>query len=751
MRLSSRIAASAAALIGTQNLFAAAGNEPALEEVVVTATKRTERLQDVPIAVSAISAEDIQARGFTQFADYVNTIPGVFFQDGGPGNSIIHIRGASESGVGSTVATYFGDTLTSVFTNHGGQPNVRLVDIERVEVLRGPQGTIYGANTLVGVLRIVPAAPDATQFDFDLGTRGFTTAHSSDESYHVEGAVNIPLVQDRLALRVVGYKDDIAGYIDNIVPAQDPVDYSEVFELPPGTLVTPAVTASTQKDINREKTWGGRAAVRWQPTDQLRVDVSHVTQDATLDSEPFTVPAAGDYAQSSSLFPLARGGYGERLNITGASITYDWEPVSLVSSSNWMEMHRQSHQDLAFLANAQVGSPIPWFYLDESFGKLFTQEVRLQSRGEAPLQWTAGLFYLREKADLRQFAADLSCPTCLGTVFLEQDFALDIPRARQLNEEQRSVFGEVSYRFAQIWTLGVGARYLEDEIESFSPTILGFLGLGSPPPGPPLTGKVYEFNPSAYLRLEPSDDLTFYAQAGRGFRSGDVNDSLPDACLEQAAALGIKPTTDPDTLWNYELGMKARFAGGRLGVNAAVYKEDWKDVQQGLSLECGFGGIVNGGDIDGKGAEVELVAQPTDAWRLNLAASYNKSRFDRVIPGSTFIQGERLPDAPEKNFSAGAQYSFPIGGQWNGFARADYIYVGNVRVKFAADPDILQESYDVVNARVGFQRQNLGVELFGRNLTDERAVSVTAEPSFGGYQTIIRPREIGVEVRYSFR
>jgi iron complex outermembrane recepter protein len=751
MRVLLQIAATTAALTVTQGITAAAGNAPALEEVVVTATKRSEPLQDVPIAVSAITAEDIQQRGFTQFADYINTIPGVYFQDGGPGNSIIHVRGASESGVGSTVATYFGDTLTSVFTNHGGQPNVRLVDIDRIEVLRGPQGTIYGANTLVGVLRVVPAAPDVSQFDLDLGTRGFTTAHSSDESYHVEGVVNVPLVQDRLALRVVGYKDDIAGYIDNIAPTRDAVDYSEVFELPSDTLVTPAFGASRQRDINAEETWGGRAALRWQASDQLRIDVSHLTQHATLNSEPFTVPAAGDYAQSSSLFPLIRGGYGERLNITGTGLAYDWENLSLVSSSNWMQMHRQSYQDLTFLALAQVGAPIPWFYLDESFGKLFTQEVRLQSRGDAPLQWTFGFFYFREKADMRQHAADLSCPTCLGTVFLEQDFALDIPRARQLNETQRSVFGEVSLRFARLWTVGVGARYLEDEIESFDIPTFGFLALGSPEPGPPRTGKVYEFNPSAYLRLEPTDAMTFYLQAGRGFRSGDVNDPLPDACQEQVAGLGIKETTDPDTLWNYELGMKARFAGGRLGVNAAVYKSDWKDVQLSLGLDCAFSGIVNGGDIDGKGAELEIIAQPTDAWQLNLALSYNKSRFDNVIPGTAFVPGERLPDAPEKNMSAGAQYSFPLGGQWTGFARADYVYVGDVRVKFASDPPILQDAYDVVNARLGFQRDNLAVELFGRNLTDERAVSVTAEPSFGGYQTIIRPREIGVELRYSFR
>src|SRR5690349_9239127 len=142
-----------------------------LEEVVVTATKRSEPLQDVPLSVSALSAEQIQTRGFSKFSDYINTIPGVYFQDGGVGNSTIHIRGATESGVGSTVATYFGEAITSVLTNHGGKPNLRLVDIDQVEVLRGPQGTLFGADALAGVLRITPAAPDLKSLQVKTGAR----------------------------------------------------------------------------------------------------------------------------------------------------------------------------------------------------------------------------------------------------------------------------------------------------------------------------------------------------------------------------------------------------------------------------------------------------------------------------------------------------------------------------------------------------------------------------------------------------
>src|ERR1044072_6147789 len=183
-----------------------------LQEIIVTATKRSERLQDVPISMSAITSEDITARGFTNYADYLNSVPGVYFQDLGAGHGTVRIRGisASEGGVPSTTATYFGETVTSVLTNQGGKPNLRLVDIDRVEVLRGPQGTLFGASALAGVVRVLPNAPNLQEFEGDVGVRGFTTAHSDDQSYHVEGTINLPLVTDKLALRVVGYKDDVA-------------------------------------------------------------------------------------------------------------------------------------------------------------------------------------------------------------------------------------------------------------------------------------------------------------------------------------------------------------------------------------------------------------------------------------------------------------------------------------------------------------------------------------------------------------
>jgi outer membrane receptor protein involved in Fe transport len=265
-----------------------------------------------------------------------------------------------------------------------------------------------------------------------------------------------------------------------------------------------------------------------------------------------------------------------------------------------------------------------------------------------------------------------------------------------------------------------------------------------------VTGSIHEFNPSGYIRYKPSDGTTLYVQASRGFRSGAVNEPYPVQCQAEAASAGIKAITDPDTLTNYELGLKSRFADGKLSLNAAVYKDNWHGVQLGVQLDCGFSGIVNAGNIEGKGVELELLAQPTPAWQFNLSFAYNQNHFKDVESGTGFARDQRLPDAPEKNASAGAQYNFRLSRAWTAFARGDYVYVGDVLQQFPTGI-VKVGGYGQANARLGFVRDKLEVDVYGDNLADKRGVSVVGNPAFGAYQTLIRPRELGVEVHYAFR
>ena len=277
----------------------------------------------------------------------------------------------------------------------------------------------------------------------------------------------------------------------------------------------------------------------------------HTTQDVTVNSEEQTDPlSVGKYSQSRGLDPFEEGGNGERLSVNTLVVNYDWDAVSLLSASSWVEMKRFSDQDIAFLAEASGLPPLPWGLHDSSEGELFTQEVRVQSRGDQPLQWTVGAYFQNSEASFAQFVPDYSCPACLGQVARGQDFELDAPLAKFYESEQKSVFAQVSYDISEQWTVGVGGRYLEDDITDFDISADGFLVRGFTPgpttPEPPQKGSVDEFNPSAYVRFEPSDTATFYAQAAKGFRSGVVNPLIADSCLEEAERLGAQEFTDPD-------------------------------------------------------------------------------------------------------------------------------------------------------------------------------------------------------------
>lgn len=740
--------------------------QPVLEVIVVTATKRAESLSDVPLAVSAISAQDIQAQGITQYADYLNSVPGVYFEDPGPGQQQIRMRGivADEDGGSSTVATYFGETLTSIYTVGNGKPNLRMVDIDRVEVLRGPQGTLFGANSLSGVVRVVPAAPDLRDFDADVGLRGFSTAHSDDASYHVEGVMNYPIIEDRVALRLVAYKDDIAGYIDNVVPANEPVDFSDLFGADPGTLVIPGNPAFTRKDINSEDTWGARAALSWQANDRLRFDMTYAKQRVTLDSEPQVQADAGEYAQRRALDFFDLASYSEDLSVGSLVVNYLWDSVSMISASSYTSMKRGADQDYSFLFANSFGLPLPAGVIDDTQGRLFTQEVRLQSRGDAPLQWTAGLFYLDAETDQNQSAIDYSCPSCLPQFLFGQDVLFsNAPGsdARFLTQQQLSAFGEISYSITPRWTVGVGGRYLEEDVNGFTPAVIGLVADGSTgflPAEPVRTVSSSEANPSGFMRFKPSEQLTLYAQAARGFRSGRANErlSFTGDCAADANVVGLGPTVDPDTLWNYELGAKSRLADGRLSVDVAAYRQKWEGVQLHVSLPCGFGGTINAGDVSGNGAELEVAALLGAGWRLSLSAAYSHNEFDSVSPSTGFVEGERIPGAPELNAGAGLEYNFTLGKGWESFARADYVYVDSVPYKFqTGDPSapelVEQPSRGTANVRLGVSRDRIAFDLFARNVTDRRAIVNTTSAQLGNYQYLLRPREIGIETRYSFR
>ncbi len=753
------LTAGAEADVGSDQQSTTAG----LETIVVTATKRAESLEDIPVAVSAITAKDIEVRGYTNYADYLNSVPNVWMQDIGPGETQLYIRGlVAQGGSGFPVATYFGEAVTSVVTNNGGFSNMHLIDVDRVEVLRGPQGTLFGANSLAGVIRVVPTAPNLTDLQVNADVRGWNTAHSDNPSEHVEGVLNLPLVTDKLAVRLVAYQDYVSGYIDNVVPATAPFDYSAALGAPPGTLVIPGNAAFTRKDINTQNIWGARGAITFKASDALSFDLNYAQQNVRMNSEPPVQPAYGDYNIQRPLDLYQRGETSENEQLGSFVIKYDWTNMTLTSASSYTQMKRRYNQDISWLAVNNGLGPQLWALDDSSKGEQFTQEIRLQSRGNAPLQWLAGYFYSNASTDFSQSVPDYSCPTCLPEVLPPGgiDYALATTgNPLSAKQRQNSLFGDISYDFTRLWTVGVGGRYLKDYIESFDTSAEGFLAgpTGFKDAAPPVGGETSIFNPSGYVRFKPTQDLMLYLQAAKGFRSGTTNQSTsydPNGpCAETAAELGIKALTNPDTLWTYELGLKSSWLENRLTTNVAIFHQVWNGVQLSTSQPCGFNGVVNGGDASGNGAELEMTARFTPSLSGNVSASYVHNKFTSVTPNLGYTEGDRVPGAPEENASAGLQYDFRVNSTWSGYARGDYVYVGNVHYVYgqgAGANDILQGGYGKANLRLALQRDTLSVEIFGNNITDKRAAEATGDPTQGGYVYLLRPREIGLELRYAF-
>ncbi|MDE0348793.1 MAG: TonB-dependent receptor [Gammaproteobacteria bacterium] len=738
---------------------------PVLEEILVTATKRSESVQDVPLAVSAISGDQIEARGFLEFSDYLNTLPSVHIEDTGPARNSIKIRGISTGEFGSppTVATYFGE----VPTTHTGQQingnaNPRLVDMERLEVLRGPQGTLFGANALAGAVRLIPAAPNLEEADVEVSGSWSTTAHGDDDNTRFEGMLNVPLIEDRLALRVVGYDYSLSGFVDNEFPGNPQFDLSAIFGLvfigapfPPGTIVSPGVPPSTAEDVNQEDTSGGRVSLLWRPTDQLDVRFTYMGQDSRMGSgSPDIDSRIGKYSNSHGIDHFQEQELGDDLSIANLVLDYRFDGFSLISSTSYTERDLGQRRDASTFPVLNFGVYFPWGLNDDQDDEILSQEIRLQSASDGALQWLVGGFYSKHEQSSSQSLIDHACPSCLSYTFFGPGGPL-FESAKSFDETQLAFFGEVTYALDDHWEIGAGIRYFETELEFFESQV----GLIAESPFPLLDdgdASSDQVNPKFQLSYSPNDSFFGYVQAAQGFRTGVINETVPAGpCGPELAVLGDLSLTEPDTLWNYELGGKWSLGNGRTTVNAAVYRVDWEDIQTTLQLACGFTPIVNAGEATGEGAEVEVTALLTENLRLDLAASFSNTEFESVDPRSGFEKGARVPGSPEAILSVGIQYDYALNASWSGYLRADFNQVGDVlsAAEAGTGASVKLDSYEVINLRAVLGQGRFDVELFVRNATDERGIlSSTAPTSVLGLQEfIIRPREMGVRVRFRLR
>lgn len=699
----------------------------ASDDIVVTAQKRTESIQSVPLSVTAVGAKEIDNLGARNFTDLLSSVPSLTAFQNGPGRSQIIIRGITSNSISEdepqtqeTVGLYIDETPISV---SGFNPEQGLFDLERVEVLRGPQGTLYGAGSMSGAIRLITRKPDATRIEGRAeGDLSFT--HHGEANYSGKGVINLPIVGDKLAVRATGYYDRQGGYIDNIQTGED--------------------------NVNHGRAWGGRIALRATPTEALTVDLSafhHIFDDG---ARPIN---EGGYRRSY----ISRENSHYNYDVYNGTINYDAGGPTVTSSTSYLDMRfvnrRQLDKTLATITT-DLHSPLA----DRTRIGDFTQELRLASPDGNAFRWLIGGYYNTRKRDYINAFPVPGIDAELG-ISSPDDFGAPVDTLffgeQKVKIHQGALFGEAGYTLDR-FTLTAGVRYFNWR-ENYSLRSSGLFNGGVTATGPRKL-KSTGFNPKFNLTYKIDGEKLIYAQAAKGFRFGGINDVIPqNVCASELVDVlrsGDPSVYGPDKLWNYEVGTKTSFADRRVTVNASGYIIKWKDIQTNRDLNCGFGFRENAGSLTSKGVELEVTLRPADGLTISGGGAYTHSTLDGDLANLNAVEGDRAPYVPRWSGSATANYVFPISPALRGLLWANYQYVGRRATEFdpAAPRYRAMAAYGLLNLRAGVYIGPTEVSAYVRNATDSGGV-LRALPStpfdFEG-RIRVQPRTIGVTARTDF-
>lgn len=722
-----------------------------VEEIVVTAQKRLERLQDVPISMAVIGGEDIERRGLIGMEDYLRSIPGVNQIDNGPISNAIIIRGITTSpqfenlGSGTTVASYFDETPITAAGGLGqGGVDVRPVDLERIEVLRGPQGTAYGSSSLGGTLRLIPARPNLSGFRASATGSYAKTGGLGGTDTMLQGVVNIPVVDDKLALRAVGYRFNESGFYRNVA-GNDPTSIALANSFGFGG----AVQGYVQDDVGRTVTNGGRLSALWKPADKVDVLVNVLTQKIEQDGGPITT--RGTFDQTT--LPIApigriRGEAGEvadtDIDLANFVLNYDigWGTFTTAVSKVKAESR--------FAVDITRTFPVPASQSGVGDFDSLTGEVRLASRLEGPFQFLWGVYYEDVDNTYRQ-TIDWPGPDTTNPFGTNPTLVVDLSRP----VEQRATFAELSYDLTSKLTATVGGRYFSYD-KGDSTLLEG--GLVATPFGTgaaaELSSKESHSSYKANLSFKPTQDALFYATWAQGFRLGRPDpgaiaatcDLNADGFIDDTSiSLASTRTINSDVLDNYEIGAKATLFDQRLSLDAAVYHIRWHGlpVRTFTTSTCGY--TANAGEATSDGIELQAQIAVAKGVRVDVGAGYTRAELAEDAPAQGWNKDDRLPGSPKVSANLAAQYEFNLAGR-AAFARVDSFYLGKFFSDFLESPGMDAGDYVKVDARAGVKFDNLGVELFVRNLTNEDAY--TWRDPFRVSR--LRPRTVGMQLAYTF-
>lgn len=724
-----------------------------LEEIVVTARKREESILNVPLSVTAIGAAELERMGVKNLEEFARSVPGlVVIQEGEQAARTFLIRGVGTNTPQSTVAVYVDDTPVTFGPD---SPDLKLYDIARVEVLRGPQGTLFGSSSMGGAVRYVMARPDFERFGGRASVEGGTTSHGN-ETYEAQVSATGPIVADRLAFHGSLFTRRDGGYVD---------------------LVDEDTGAVIDADSNTEDSYGGRLALA-SSFGRLDATLSLMYQKMEQDSPPhyftarqITNPILLGRLQRTE---RAENWRHEQLSLPNLTLKADVGIGELTSSTSYVKREVEQANDYSYFIQSAFGLP-------DSVGRPLSasnrakdeftgvvQELRLASRGESALDWMVGAYYRDTQWHL---SGAVSSPTLVqiippfASLLLPGNvlFLLD----STTTSTQWAGFGELSYTFADRWTLTGGLRYTDLDFG------IDRVGNGLFNGGPSsLKARSTEniVTPKYSISYRLSEHANLYASAAKGFREGGANLPVPaalPACAQALAALGrtdVPAGYGSDTLWSYELGAKVR--NQAVEIRSAIYYIDWNKIQEVLVLQgaCGFAYFDNVGTARSRGAEAELSLHPAEAWTVDLSLGYTDTQLTKpLISGASSSgpviaapAGTQLPNVPDWTGSLAVQYDFAMSDNWHGYVRADHQYIGSsTRYLVNADPSVLnRDSYQLTALHVGLNRGPYEFSLYADNLFDEDVVlydsSQTGARNSGHVQSTVRPRVIGATFAWRF-
>jgi outer membrane receptor protein involved in Fe transport len=710
-----------------------------IDEIVVTAQKREQGIQSVPIAISALTGDSLTRKGITDLTAANGLVPGLAVANTGPGETRVSIRGLSASGfnflTGATIGYYLDEVPTTLSNNAFlAQMDPDFFDVARIEVLRGPQGTLYGAGSMGGTVKFVHNQPN---FDGFSGRARVTLSDTryGGQNYELNGVVNAPVVDDILAIRASAYLKEDSGYID--------------FVNPDGDLV---------KDANDVETKGGRLAVLLTPSENVKLTASVFHNETDFDSRPVFDEALGGF-QKFGWLPSDGESESTLYNFVAEM---DFGYASLTSSTAYLDRSYSRQDDYSnFISGALSGllggtlEPSPnLLNLDT---EQFSHETRLASNGEEAFNWVFGVFYASTKNVQTQDVLQLGFSDAFGDTFGGFDVSDDVlfSALTRNNTTDFAGFGEVSYDLTDRLEVTVGFRaYKAEQRNRRNGRGLFNGGITIIDRNASQTG----INPKFLVSYEADEGKLLYATAAKGFRAGGTNNPIPDACAADIAALGLdeQPNTfDSDGVWNYELGAKTDWMNRRLRFNAAVYQIDWNAVQQNISLGCGFGFIGNAGKAKSQGIEIETTMQVTEGLELSGSFNYNDATISVDAPGIGAEAGDRLLEVPKYTGSFSAQYSHQFDNGLGAYIRGDYSYFGEVQQRYPdTAPNQFRPSYELVNARIGVTGEYWEAALFVRNLFDKRGFLQTSNDTTFildlNPSVVTRPRTIGLSLTGNF-